>query len=506
MKLKKLIILLMAVILITSVNAYGAEPKEDCTNLRSYSEGYSEYTNNPYGYEIILPSYLKLNEDIASVKSRFESENLVVEILYDNFHDTLDSVYTYNNYGNSGLKKNSEFKITNEYNHDFDGNMGHIVLYERRKLSSEKTDRNYYATIAFARTSKEVATVFIKSAAPIYIDYIMPSFKFIEKKGKMKTDKVFHPLEKNFDEKTEEFYEKYFKNNEKIDFGIFEPTFPTYKYRLAQLEKLFNYNFPVTLMYNSFEVPYKTGYMNNAKEAGKVVEYTLYTTDKVNGKDKDITLDILDGKYDDYLDNMAKSFNEYDYPVLFRLNNEMNGAWDLYSAYYVGKDTDLFIDCWKYIYERFEKMGVDNLIFIWNPNELSFPNYGYNNYLSYYPGNKYVDVIGLTAYNTGNYYSGETWRTFNEAYDQFYYDYAKRFSHPMMITEFSCSSTGGNKSKWFENMFSMIYKYDRIKLAVLWNGQDYDTTKDVKTISRNYRLDLEDDVIEAVKKGLENYK
>jgi len=505
MKFKNLIILTILIFTL-SINTVYAYDLEESTKLTAYSEIYNKYTNNPYGYELTLLNNLELNEEIVSVKSRFESQDLVVEVLYDNFYNTLNSSATYLNYGNSGILKNPEFKITDEYNHDFDGLNGHIVLYERRKLSNDKSDRNYYATITFQRSTKELLTVFIKSSKKVYVDYIMPSFKLTEKSGEMKTDVVFEPNEKKFDDSTQEFYNNYFVNNEKVDFGIFEPTFPPYSYKLVQLEQKMDYNFPVILLYNSFSLPFKTDYMNKAKDLGKVVEYTLYTTDIVNGKEKDITLDILEGKYDDYLFDLAQNFNEYDFPVLFRLNNEMNGEWVLYSSHKVGRDTDLFIASWRYIYDKFKEQGVDNLIYVWNPNELSFPNFSYNNYLCYYPGNEYVDIVGLTAYNTGNYYNGEKWRSFSEAYDHFYYDYAARFRQPMMITEFSCASAGGNKSLWHENMFSVIGNYERIKLAVLWNGQDYDTSKPEKTISRNYRIDLEEQVINSIRNGLQNFK
>ncbi len=475
------------------------------TELTIYSPEYNKYRNNAYGYEIIIPNNLKLNEDIVSVKSRFDSENLAVEVLYDNFYNTINSHTTYRNYANRGILRNPEFEITKEYNHNFDGLSGHITLFERRKVKSDEPDRNYYATIVFVKNTYESITVFMKSSTPLSIDKVMPEFKFIKETESLKNDVVFHPEPKNFDEKTKKFYDKYFINNEKVDFGIFEPTYPTYEYRLQQIENLLNYDFPVTLMYNNFSLPFKTDSMNIAKESGKVVEYTLYTIDVVNGKGKDITLDILEGKYDEYLDNLAQSFNEYDYPVLFRPNNEMNGEWVLYSSHLVGKDTDLFIDCWKYIYEKFEDNGVDNLIWVWNPNEKSFPGFSYNNYLCYYPGNEYVDIVGLTAYNTGNYYKGEIWRSFSEAYDHFYYDYIDRFTHPMMITEFSSASLGGDKAQWFEKMFNTIEKYDRIKLAVLWNGQDYDMTSEERTVSRNYKIDEEASVINAVRNGLSHF-
>lgn len=479
---------------------------EKSTELIQYSPKYNKYINHPYGYEIVLLNNLILNEDIVSIKSRFESDDLVVEVFYDEFYNTINSHATYLNYSNRGILRNSEFEITNEYNHYFNGNFGHITLFERRKVKTDQPDRNYYATIAFVRNTNEVITVFMKSSTPLYIEKIMPEIKFIEKTEVLKKDVVFHPETKNFDEKTQEFYLKYFINNEKVDFGIFEPTFPLYAYRLKQIENILDYNFPVALLYNNFSLPFKTAYMNKAKELGKVVEYTLYTIDNINDKEKDITLDILEGKYDTYLDQLAQSFNEYDYPVLFRLNNEMNGEWVLYSSHKVGKDTDLFIDCWKYIYNKFKEQGVDNLIWVWNPNEKAFPDFSYNNYLCYYPGNEYVDIVGLTSYNTGNYYRGEEWRSFSECYDHFYYDYIERFTHPMMITEFSCASAGGNKTQWHEDMFNIIEKYDRIKIAVLWNGQDYDLTKIEKTVSRNYRIDLEESVINAIRNGLHKYK
>lgn len=505
MNIKKILAIITVLIFTLSVNAAFADEVHN-TELTRYSETYSKYTNNFYGYEIVLLNSLKLNEDIVSVKSRFESEDLVVDVLYDNFYNDLNNRTTYLSYGNRGILNNPAFSITREYDYNFNGLNGHIVLYERDKIEGAAPDRNYYAMITFTRTYKELITVFMKSSEPIYIEKIMPSFKLINKTETPKADAVFEPVSKAFDEQTKLFYDKYFGNNEKLDFGIFEPTYPHYDSKLKQLEDTFNYEFPVVLLYNSFQLPYKTELMNKAKADGKVVEYGLYTTDIIDGTEKDITLEILEGKYDDYLDKLAESFNEYDYPVLFRLNNEMNGEWVWYSAHKVGKDTDLFIECWRYIYDKFKEHGVDNLIFVWNPNEKSFPNFAYNHYLNYYPGNEYVDVVGLTSYNTGNYYQGETWRSFSEAYDHFYYDYVKHFKHPMMITEFSGASQGGNKSQWFDDMFNRISSYDRIKLAVLWNGQDYDMSKPEKTVSRNYRLDLEPDVIESVKRGLQNFK
>ena len=47
------------------------------------------------------------------------------------------------------------------------------------------------------------------------------------------------------------------------------------------------------------------------------------------------------------------------------------------------------------------KNSPHNVLWVWNPNEKSFPNFTWNAMELYYPGNEYVDIIGLTGYNTG---------------------------------------------------------------------------------------------------------
>jgi len=143
-------------------------------------------------------------------------------------------------------------------------------------------------------------------------------------------------------------------------------------------------------------------------------------------------------------------------------------------------------ESWKYIYKIFEANEVDNVLWIWNPNYKSFPRFTWNDQLMYYPGDEYVDIIGLTAYNTGNYYEGEVWTCFYDLYND-YYNYIDRLtSKPLMITEFGCSSYGGNKPQWIINMFNHLHLYPNIKVAIWWNGIDYDTKGNP---ARIYRMD-----------------
>ena len=83
--------------------------------------------------------------------------------------------------------------------------------------------------------------------------------------------------------------------------------------------------------------------------------------------------------------------------MLFRLNNEMNSDWTSYSGVVNLADPELYTQAWRYIYEFFLKNGVDNTIWIFNPNDLDFPAADWNRWLSYYPGDGYVQMLGSPA-------------------------------------------------------------------------------------------------------------
>jgi len=213
--------------------------------------------------------------------------------------------------------------------------------------------------------------------------------------------------------------------------------------------------------------------------------------------------DILDGRYDDYFIAYADKLKEFGHPVLFRLNNEMNGDWCWYSAFYTGKDAEMYIKLWRYIHDIFVDRGVDNVVWVWNPHDVSLPAFKWNHYLMYYPGDEYVDVVGLTGYNNGTYFPGERWREFDEIYLPLYNEYVLAFDKPFMITEFASNSVGGDKTAWVGRMFDGIRDFDRIKVAVWWSGVDYDQQG---RPGRIYLIDEDEGLLDIFRKRLKEYK
>ena len=164
----------------------------------------------------------------------------------------------------------------------------------------------------------------------------------------------------------------------------------------------------------------------------------------------------------------------------------------------------MYIAFYKYVYEIFREEGaLPYTIWIFNPNERAYPNYVWNHALCYYPGDEYVDIIGLTGYNTGTYYSDETWRSFKKIYDSFYWQYNAWFGQPFMITEFACSNIGGDKAAWVREMFQQIRNYPRIKVAVWWDGRDLDSKGN---IARSYFIDDNEAAVAVFREYLKKYK
>ena len=209
--------------------------------------------------------------------------------------------------------------------------------------------------------------------------------------------------------------------------------------------------------------------------------------------------EILNGDHDKFLNDYADIVARFpDTAVLFRPFNEMNGDWCNYCAYHTSRDPQLYVELYKYLYDIFKKAGCKNVIWVWNPNEKSFPYYKWNHQDLYYPGDEYVDVFGITGYNTGTYYKDEKWRSFDQIYSPIYQRLERLNDKPIMITEFSCSSIGGDKVQWIEDMFSVLPRYGKIKLAIWWGGADFDG----ENYSRPYFFDSPVETLDVFDKYL----
>lgn len=340
----------------------------------------------------------------------------------------------------------------------------------------------------------------------------MESFGYFEGQGSGYYDLDFKPsIPDTWSDETKELYSK-LADSDKLRWGVFAKDIYTtgINETIPSLEKKIDYKFPIILAYKHFKHEFPTEFMNRCWNEGRIVELTYQVTESNNEKLEGYTpnIDMYRGVKDEDIREFARAAKEFGHPFLFRLNNEMNSDWVSYGGVTNMSDPEIFIDNWKRFYRIFEEEGAHNVIWIFNPNDRNHPPCDWNNFLAYYPGNEYVQLIGVTGYNNGTYFKeerSEEWREFEEIYDAVNEAYMPFFSEfPWIITEFSSSSIGGDKAKWIDNMFGCMEKYKNIKAAVWFDYADYDFREGrTHIVSRPYWLDETPETTAAFKKGVQ---
>ena len=303
---------------------------------------------------------------------------------------------------------------------------------------------------------------------------------------------------------------KRYRVQETLDWGIFvENVFFTGIHEtIPEMERRIGKAFDVVLMYIQLGVPLELSGMYEAHRQKKVIELTVQVCHNNNQNVYGYTpmLSLVAGHMDDAIRNLASQLKDFKHPVLFRLNNEMNSDWTSYSGIITLGDPDIYVLAWQRIYEVFREEGVRNAIWVFNPNDRNYPPSNWNDFSCYWPGGEYVQMLGITGYNTGDYYrnvTGEVWREFSNIYDEIARKFLPLFEdYPWIITEFASSSYGGNKARWIDRMFASISRYPNIKVAVWWSYADYDTRPGREHIAaRPYFLDETNETIEAFASG-----
>lgn len=479
---------------------------EDVKTIERSGESDVLYTDYPNGFQISFPSEARLEPDfsISQASVSFKSEEVKIRISkeYTTYHfiEFMEDYNCKHLEADEYLKNNNMQELRDTYcekynltvqnynGNEYDG-YGKIGIYNAKfnfvkrnppKNSSETL--NCYGFVNVFVGGGNFYTILINvTDFDKYNDLIhnvLDSFKVIDSKGKNIGNADFSPKQPNWNEETAALYEKLCKQKG-IAWGFFSPYAEKDYYHVDEIEEKIDYEFPIIMFYRELTATFPLEELKRAyDERGQIAELTLHLLSGPNGDDylKNNTFGILDGKYDRYIKRWAAGLKEFGHPVLLRCSNEMNSTWCKYSGSLLMCDPDVYIRLWQHVYDIFEQEGVQNAIWIFNPFDNDYPPVNWNNMIAYYPGDEYVQMIGLTAYSAGEYYQYENFRTFQECYNPLVEKNRKYFSSfPWIIGEFGCSSVGGDKEQWIKDMFTYLPDYPEIKAAVWFSYADYDT-------------------------------
>ncbi len=392
-----------------------------------------------------------------------------------------------------------------------------VVSLSRTPLPDSPVKYNSYVYCYIYTDSTMFYRIMFK--APQYTDELMEeiyrtlySFSInVPVRGPSDTYTDFKPVIPEFwSEETKAFYNE-LVNQDVCKWGLYQPLAVVNNdfTDIYKVEEEIDYKFDGLLEYRYYFEDMPVEGIKKAYEDGKIIELTLQTSTVMNENldGYNPVFDIMDGMYDWRFKIMAQQIKEIGHPILFRLNNEMNSDWTSYGSSACLDDPEIYVELWRKIYNIFKDEGVDNAIWVFNPNDESYPPCGYNSTIAFYPGDEYVQLFGVTGYNTGTYYAvenGERWKTFREIYDNIMEKHYKVYGNfPWVITEFASSSVGGDKVEWINDMFNDLKDYPNIKMAFWFNSADIDPRDETKqTVARPYWLNETPETAKAFSEGL----
>jgi len=175
---------------------------------------------------------------------------------------------------------------------------------------------------------------------------------------------------------------------------------------------------------------------------------------------------ILAGEHDTYIRRWAQAAADWGKPFFLRFAHEMNGDWTSWSPGVNGNTSREFIAVWRKVYNILRQEGATNVVWVWAP----VAHYeGATPYKDVYPGDTYVDWLGVSGYNWGDTRTWSQWQSFYRIFDQSYDKLVALSNKRIMIAETAAAESGGDKAAWIRKAFfeQIPNRFPRIR-AVVW--------------------------------------
>jgi hypothetical protein len=182
---------------------------------------------------------------------------------------------------------------------------------------------------------------------------------------------------------------------------------------------------------------------------------------------------ITGGGSDKLIAAAARNLAAQSKPLLLRWGWEMNGDWFEWGGAGNGKDPDKYVSVWRRMHRIFADEGADNVAWVWSPNWNSSPNEAWNKMQQYYPGDDYVDWVGVSGYDFDKESPDTLFKPVVSAYGE---------KKPIILSETAGIDFGGaTKADWIDDLSAYVRRTPAIG-ATVWF--DTDTHNDT-----NFRID-----------------
>jgi beta-mannanase len=209
---------------------------------------------------------------------------------------------------------------------------------------------------------------------------------------------------------------------------------------------------------------------------------------------------ILKGDFDADFRSWARAARAFGSVLIVEYGTEVNGRWFPWNGYWNGggktngygnpkypDGPERFRDAYRRIITLMRKEGAGNITWVFHLNCNDWPAVSWNRFEKYYPGDSYIDWIGVSVYGAQTPME-EEWPQFRAMMDEVYPRMkALTASKPMALLEFGVTKGNplGDQAVWAQKALADLIKFrwPRVFGFSWWNeawenddNPDHDTT------------------------------
>lgn len=209
------------------------------------------------------------------------------------------------------------------------------------------------------------------------------------------------------------------------------------------------------------------------------------------------------GEHDAYLDQIVDAALAYPHDVYVRPWPEMNGDWQAFQPTPLGDRPyggtySQFREAWRHVVTYARERGATNLRWVFNPTVDTYPET--TPVAKIWPGDEYVDVLGLDGFNWGRDRKWGRWQSFREIFSKQYRRLIRLdATAPVWVCEFASKepmrSDGAprdrrhSKAAWLVDAFKTAKGMKRIRALIYFNERK----------ERDWRVDSSRTALKAIR-------
>jgi hypothetical protein len=216
------------------------------------------------------------------------------------------------------------------------------------------------------------------------------------------------------------------------------------------------------------------------------IRLMLRSSPQQNRRERTFGLDrILEGALDEDLRAWASGARDFGSPLLVEFGTEANGKWFPWNGWWNGKDQrsygdpaypdgpERFRDAYRHIIRTMRQEGAGNILWVFHVNNDDNPQAPWNRLENYYPGDEYIDCLGVSVYGALTPLE-EEWPQFRQSMDAVYPRLeALSPTRPILLLEFGAAGNNprGDPAEWAEQALCDLLRnrWPRVLGFSWWN-------------------------------------